>query len=486
MMKKLTAILLALCLLLAAVPALGEDFSGTWYMVLADVTAGHFELNADGTATAEMPGQEETFTGSWTADDASVTITIDGSPLTFAWDGEKLFSDKLPIPVVREAGRVPMDLIQKYMGGEEYELPEGMDEEVYRLIPERALYERTGIQKQMFNTIYQLMSVKQKTPELLEKAESFLMLPDYFHFLLTGVKKQEYTNATSSQLVNAETCEWDMDLIRLLGYPEKLFGPLSMPGTPVGPLRPEIAKEVGFNCNVVLPATHDTGAAVMAVPADGDDTLYISSGTWSLMGVESLTPNSSETAQAGNFTNEGGYDHRYRILKNIMGLWMIQSVRQELDCRYSFAELCEMAEAERAFPSRVDVNDQVFLAPENMQEAIREYVRKKGGLVPETPGQMATVIYQSLAESYAETLKQIEDLTGKSYDCIYVIGGGANAMYLNKLTAEKTGRTVMAGPGEATAIGNLMAQMIQAGEFASLSEARRCVRESFDIAVVRA
>ncbi len=426
---------------------------------------------------------------------------VDGKRL---WDTNRLFREIVNgLKKCKEIGKIPvsmgidtwavdyvlLDENDQILGdtyGYRDSRTEGMDEEVYRLIPERALYERTGIQKQMFNTIYQLMSVKKKTPELLEKAESFLMLPDYFHFLLTGVKKQEYTNATSAQLVNAETCEWDMDLIRLLGYPEKLFGPLSMPGTPVGPLRPEIAKEVGFSCNVVLPATHDTGAAVMAVPADGDDTLYISSGTWSLMGVESLTPNSSETAQAGNFTNEGGYDHRYRILKNIMGLWMIQSVRQELDCRYSFAELCEMAEAEKAFPSRVDVNDQVFLAPDNMQDAIRNYVRVKGGLVPETPGQMATVIYQSLAESYAETLKQIEDLTGKSYDCIYVIGGGANAMYLNELTAEKTGRTVMAGPGEATAIGNLMAQMIQAGEFASLSEARRCVRESFDIAVVRA
>lgn len=356
----------------------------------------------------------------------------------------------------------------------------GMDEEVYKLVSPEELYRRTGIQKQIFNTIYQLMALKQKNPEQLEQAEALLMIPDYFNFKLTGIKKQEYTNATTTQLVSPETMEWDMELIRRLGYPERLFLPLSVPGTTVGELSGEIQKEVGFNCQVVLPATHDTGSAVVAVPSNQEDVLYISSGTWSLMGTECLAANCSMESMKANFTNEGGYFFRFRFLKNIMGLWMIQSVKKELDNRYSFAELCEMA-AKETISSIVDCNDDCFLAPKSMTGAVKNACLESGQAVPETPGQLAAVIYNSLAVCYGKTLEEIEEVTGRHYDCIHIVGGGANAEYLNILTAKATKRDVFAGPTEATAIGNLTAQMLKTGEFNSLKEARESIFRSFEI-----
>jgi len=418
------------------------------------------------------------------------------------WNTERLFTEiKNGLKKAKELGKVPvsmgidtwavdyvlLDKDDKVLGdtfGYRDHRTDGMDEEVYKLISVEDLYARTGIQKQIFNTVYQLMAVKMQTPGLLEEAEAMLMLPDYFHYLLTGVKMQEYTNATSTQLVNAETGDWDYELIDCLGYPRKIFLPISMPGTVVGHFTKEIAEEIGYDCEVVLPATHDTGSAIMALPTTSDDTLYISSGTWSLMGVENKKAVCTPEAQARNFTNEGGYDHRFRFLKNIMGLWMIQQVRHELNDAYSFAQLCDMAEVEKDFPSRVDVNDACFLSPANMQEAIREYLRASCQQEPANIGQMAAVIYQSLAESYAATVKEIEELTGKHYEAINIVGGGSKAMYLNVLTAQKTGRKVIAGPGEGTAIGNLMAQMIRAGVYSDLKDARQNVAASFDIFTV--
>lgn len=358
---------------------------------------------------------------------------------------------------------------------------EGMDAEVYRCISPERLYARTGIQKQIFNTIYQLMAVKKEMPEALLAAETMLMIPEYFNFLLTGNKVAEYTNATTTQLVNAASMDWDDELIEALGYPRKLFSNIAMPGSSVGHLRPEIAKEVGYDCEVVLPATHDTGSAVLSVPTNSDDCIYISSGTWSLMGVERMEADCRPESMAANFTNEGGYDGRFRYLKNIMGLWMIQSVRHELNDAYSFAKLCQMAEECRDFPSRVDVNAACFLAPESMIGAIQEACRKSGQPVPQSPGELSTVIYQSLAQSYGETVGEIEALTGRHFTKIHIVGGGSNADYLNQLTANATGRTVYAGPTEATAIGNIVAQMLKDGVFASLPEARSCIFESFGV-----
>ncbi len=357
---------------------------------------------------------------------------------------------------------------------------EGMDEEVYKVIPEERLYERTGIQKQIFNSIYQLEAVKVQNPEILEKADTLLMIPDYFHYLLTGNAVQEYTNASTTQLVSPITKDWDYELIRQLDFPQHIFKEIKLPGTYVGELTESIQKEVGFNCKVILPATHDTGSAVMAVPAKAEDVLYISSGTWSLMGTELKDAICTPDSKAANLTNEGGYDYRFRYLKNIMGLWMIQSVKKEIGKDLSFGEICSLA-SKSTISSIVDANDTRFLAPASMTKEVQEACRESGQQVPEGIAEVASVIYNSLAACYEKTIKEIENLTGLHYDTIHVVGGGANAEYLNQLTAKFCGRTVLAGPTEATAIGNLAAQMIAEKELNSLKDARECIYHSFEI-----
>jgi rhamnulokinase len=419
------------------------------------------------------------------------------------WDTERLFDEilvgmkkcadmgKIPVSMGIDTWGVDYVLLDKNdeILGKSYAYRDGrttgMDREVYNIIQEKELYERTGIQKAIFNTIYQLMAVKKYEPECLDKAESLLMMPDYLHFLLTGVKKQEYTNATTTQLVNPNTNEWDLELIEKLGFPTKLFGKLSMPGTEVGPLSETVREKVGFDCKVVLPATHDTGSAVISVPSSAEDVLYISSGTWSLFGCELQTANCSEEARMANFTNEGGYDHRYRFLKNIMGLWMIQSVKKEFEAGfesddYSFANLCARAEKE-SIDSLVDANSEVFLAPDSMIEAIKHECEKTGQQIPQTPWEISRVIYRSLAKCYKEAAEELENITGEHFDAITIVGGGSNAEYLNRLTAEQTGKTIFAGPSEATAIGNIGAQMIADGEFSDLMSFRQSVFKSFGV-----
>lgn len=358
----------------------------------------------------------------------------------------------------------------------------GMDEEVYRKIPETELYGRTGIQKQIFNTIYQLQALKTHQPECLARAKSLLMIPEYFNFLLTGNMVAEYTNATTTQLVDPSTRDWDWTLIEQLGYPKEIFQKIEKPGTIVGTLTKELQREIGYNCRVVLPATHDTGSAVMAVPTNEEHVVYISSGTWSLMGTERVCADCSEESRLHNFTSEGGYDYRFRYLKNIMGLWMIQSVRKELAPETSFQDICDAA-AKTGILSVVDCNDDRFLAPENMTFEVQRACEESGQQVPQGVAEVASVIYRSLAQSYAETIAEIEKMTGIPYHSIYVIGGGANAAYLNELTAKETGRRLYAGPVEATAIGNLAAQMIADGALADLQVARACIFHSFEIKV---
>ena len=417
---------------------------------------------------------------------------------TLCWDVKRLFTEiKNGLKKCKELGKIPvsmgidtwavdyvlLDKDDRILGdtvGYRDGRTDGMDQKVYEVISQSALYERTGIQKQMFNTIYQLMAVKEQHPEYMEQAESLLMIPDYFQFILTGVKKMEYTNATSTQLIDPKTNDWDYELIEMLGYNRKMFRPVSMPGTVVGNFTKEIQEEVGFDCKVVLPATHDTGSAVLSVPTNDDNAIYISSGTWSLMGIERKEADCSMASMQANFTNEGGYDHRFRFLKNIMGLWMIQSVKKEFEEDLSFAEICERASKE-TIDSIVDCNDDCFLAPQSMIKAVQDFCRATGQTVPQTVGEIAAVIYNSLGKCYGDTVKEIEAITGNTYDTIYVVGGGANAGYLNELTAKYTGKNVSAGPTEATAIGNITVQMLHDGVFASLPEARTCIGESFDI-----
>ena len=372
----------------------------------------------------------------------------------------------------------------------------GMDKAVEGIVPPTELYAKTGIQKQPFNTIYQLMALKQEHPEQLNQAESLLMIPDYFNYRLTGVKKQEYTNATSTNLVNAAEKRWDMELIKRLGLPAGLFGELSMPGTAVGELTEEMQELVGFNTTVVLPATHDTGSAFLAVPARDENAVYLSSGTWSLLGVENEAPITTEASRLQNFTNEGGAWHRFRYLKNIMGLWMIQSIRRELNGvsyvagkeskyatgrTYSFPDLIEEAKGAADFPSVVDANDAGFLAPDSMIDAIKGWCGKSGQPIPETAGEIMQCVYRSLSKCYKDAIAGLSALTGKTYTSINIVGGGCQDMYLNQMTANATGLPVCAGPTEGTAVGNLIVQMIGGGEFDSLQTARDAVKMSFDI-----
>ncbi len=421
---------------------------------------------------------------------------VDGKLL---WDTEHLFKEiiygmkkckelnKIPVSMSIDTWAVDYVLLDEnnQVLGDSYgyrdHRTEGMDDVVNKVIDEKQLYTKTGIQKQIFNTIYQLTAVKENTPELLEKAKTFLMLPDYFQFLLTGNKMCEYTNASTTQLVSPETYQWDEELIESLGFPKDIFLPISMPGTLVGTLKEDIKNDVGFDLDVVLCGSHDTASAVMAVPAGASESVYISSGTWSLMGIESKKAIINDDARLANFTNEGGYEHRFRFLKNIMGLWMIQSIRHEYNDAYSFAELCEMAKENTDFPSRVDVNDDMFLSPDNMTKAVQNYCKDTGQKVPETIGELAAVVYQSLAICYKKAIKNLEGIAGKTYNSIHIIGGGSNAAYLNQLTANETGKKIYAGPSEASAIGNMLAQMIRNEEFTSLQNARICVFYSFDI-----
>ena len=346
---------------------------------------------------------------------------------------------------------------------------------VHRIISFDELYKRTGIQYQPFNTIYQLYA--DKLSGKINEAESLLMLPDYLNFLLTGVKKQEYTNATSTGLVNAQTGNWDGNIIDLLGLNKKLFGGLSQAGTEVGELKKEIQTAIGYNATVILPATHDTASAVLAAPLD-EESPYISSGTWSLLGIEQSHAHTDEDSRKANYSNEGSINFNFRYLMNIMGLWLFQNVKNDLG-NLSFETLAQMAKCKEDC-GIIDVNDNRFLSPKNMMDEINKALGKSL-----SSASIMRVIYDSLAKSYADAIKELEKNTGKKYKTLNIIGGGSRDNLLNELTAKATGKKVIAGPVEATAIGNLIMQMIGAGEISDLPEARKIIKKSFDIKEVK-
>ena len=354
------------------------------------------------------------------------------------------------------------------------------------------LYARVGIQKASFNTIYQLWALKKEHPEQLERAAHFLTVPEYLNFALTGKIVHEYTDSSTTALLNAEKKDWDFDLIAKLGLPTRIFGKLEMPGATVGEYK---------GVKVVLPALHDTGSAYLAVPARDDRAVYLSSGTWSLLGIENDRPIVSEAARRANFTNEGGAWGRYRFLKNIMGLWMIQSIRRELNGvsyvegrdgaataaalraltdyakgrEYTFGELSDAARGADAFGTRIDVNEQRFMNPDSMIGEVMKAAAERGK-APTTVGALMQCVYKSLAACYADAIRNLSEITGKAFTSVNIVGGGCQDRYLNELTAEATGLEVFTGPIEGTAIGNLIVQMIAAGEFCDLAEARRAVR----------
>lgn len=406
------------------------------------------------------------------------------------WDVEGLFAEIVAgLKKAKELGKIPVS-VGVDTWGVDYVLLDGEDKPVretycYRdnrtdktvplvhgKMPFLKLYEKTGIQFNTFNTVYQLAD--DCASGALSKAESFLMLPDYFHFRLTGVKKQEYTNATTTGMVNAKTHEWDEEILRELGYKKSLFGALSQPGTLVGQFTEEIVEAVGYTASVRLPATHDTASAVLAAPLEGR-TPYISSGTWSLLGVEQPFAYTSRQAAESGYSNEGSVNFDFRLQKNIMGLWMIQQVRHETGDRYDFATLAALAR-ENPVGDTIDVNEQRFLSPENMTAEIENAVGRKLSI-----GEIAYVIFNNLAKSYAESLEALEALTGEKYQTLNIIGGGSKNAFLNELTKQYTKKRVVTGPAEGTAIGNLLVQMVSTGDVADIAAGRHIVKNSFDI-----
>ncbi len=341
------------------------------------------------------------------------------------------------------------------------------------------LYARTGIQYAVFNTVYQLYA--DKLGGKLDKAEKFLTVPDYMHYRLSGVTANEYTDASTTALINAKTRDWDFELIKKYGFPEKIFQKTIKPGTVLGRFTEEIKNEVGFDAFVVVPATHDTASAVMAVPATTDNPLYISSGTWSLLGTELSEPVTDEKALAFNMTNEGGFSNTIRFLKNISGMWTIQSVKKELNNEYNYEELMLMAMSVGDFGSTVNINDDRFLAPDSMIGAVKDYCRGHGKKVPETIGEVLNVIYRSLASLYAQTISSLEKITDTNFTALNIVGGGSKDGYLNALAKEYSGKKVFVGPTEGTAVGNLLAQAISSREIKDLKDGRQAVIKSFGI-----
>lgn len=322
--------------------------------------------------------------------------------------------------------------------------------EVHKIIPFEELYSHTGIQFQTFNTIYQLYD--DKLAGRLEGITDTLMIPEYLMYKLSGVKAREYTEASTGGMLSAETGEFDMEIVDRLGLPRNLFPKLSQPGTVLGDLRPEIAEAVGGNCKVVLCATHDTGSAVEGIPMEGNQP-FISSGTWSLLGVKIPKPLTNESSYQSNYSNEGGVGY-IRYLKNIMGMWLVNELKKDLCPDTSFPEIVKMAE-ESTCDVLVDANAQAFMAPKSMKAAFDEAT---GGKL-QSVGDYFRCAYRSLAVCYRDALNNLEANTGTKYDSLYIVGGGAKNRFLNRLTEEATGKKVIALPIEATALGNLKVQL---------------------------
>jgi len=356
----------------------------------------------------------------------------------------------------------------------------GMNAEVYKCVSKEELYKLTGIQKMMYNTIFQLMAAKIKTPQILDEAEHMLFMPDYLHYKLCGVMKNEYTIASTSGMLNASDKKWDDEIIDRCKFPRKLFGELVPAGTKLGNLTDEVKKAVGFDCEVVMPPSHDTASAFLAVPAKSENAVYISSGTWSLIGVERAEPICSEASRVADFTNEGGYNYRYRYLKNIMGLWILQSVHKEIGGDMNYSDLVGLARAS-SYDGIFDVNEERFLSPKSMVQAVRSAFSERNQVEPKSLGDFVRCICRSLALAYAEAIKGLSVLTGTEYEVINVIGGGSQNDFLNEMTAKASGLPVYAGPVEGTALGNIASQMIAFGELSGPEEARNIIMQSFDI-----
>lgn len=362
---------------------------------------------------------------------------------------------------------------------------DGMLQAAFERVPREEIFEATGIQFMQINTLYQLLSMKLSGDEALEQAQTLLMIPDLFNYWFTGVKTCEFSIATTSQFYDPRQRDWATSLLNKMGLPTDILQPIIQPGTIVGNLLPHIAEEAGLHdVPVIAPACHDTGSAVAAVPAHGDDFAYISSGTWSLMGIEATEPIISAESLAFNFTNEGGVCGTFRVLKNIMGLWLVQQCRrtwaQEGE-ELSYSEITEMAAQAPAFGPLIEPDAHDFLAPGDMPSRIRAFCARTGQRQPETKGEIVRCALESLALKYRWVTEKLEILSGKSLRAIHILGGGSQNQLLCQFAADATQRPVIAGPVEATAMGNVLMQAIARGRLASLAEGREVVRNSCDL-----
>jgi rhamnulokinase len=362
---------------------------------------------------------------------------------------------------------------------------EGIMEEAFKIVPRAEIFRQTGLQFMRFNTLFQLLALQRDRSPLLDKSETLLLIPDLFHYFLTGIKAVELTNATTTQMYDPKAKAWAYGLVNSFGLPSSILGSLVQPGTVLGPLRGSVATETGLiPMPVIAPATHDTGSAIAAVPASGTSWAYISSGTWSLMGAELGAPLINDKAEAYNFTNEGGVGGTIRFLKNIMGLWLVQECRRTWERAgktYGYDELARMAQAAPAFAGIVNPDHGSFILPSNMPAALADFCRRTGQPAPVEPGAVIRCALESLALRYRWTLEKLEELTGRRLDVIHVVGGGCQNELLCQFAADACNRTVLAGPVEATAIGNVLVQAIGLGILGSLAEAREVVRKSFDV-----
>lgn len=412
---------------------------------------------------------------------------------TLVWDIEALFAEvKNGIAECAKIGKVPMSIAIDTWGVDYVLLDENGKEifpaisyrdsrtveaqkKVHELISDEELYSITGIQKVQFNTIYQLYC--DKISGKLNKAERFLMIPEYLSYKLTGVAKNEYTNATTTSLVDAEKKTWSGEVLEKLGIRSDVFGELSLPGDKVGKLLSEIEEEVGFNAEVLFAPSHDTASAVAACPLD-DESMYVSSGTWSLVGTENLQPVLTSESQKANFTNEGGVEYHFRYLKNIMGMWLFQNIRKELnsgkqpDEKLSYDDMMNMAKRS-SYRKTFDCNAPELVAPKSMVSAIRTLLGEEKPIED-----VLSSVYYSLAGTYKGVADEIEKLSGKKINSILIVGGGSKDKYLNELTAKVSGRAVVTGLAEATALGNIVSQ-VMADRKINLAEARKIIKKSF-------
>ena len=410
------------------------------------------------------------------------------------WDIEHLTQEVINgIKACKDAGKIPETVAIDTWGVDYVLLDENKKEimpviayrdsrtnkavaEVEKIIPPERLYAVTGIQKQPYNTIYQLYC--DKVSGKMDKAKYFLMIPEYLSYKLTGVMKNEYTIASTSGMLDANTKTWSKEIIDTLGFKAELFGELSLPSDLVGNFSDEIKELVGFDAKVVFCPAHDTASAVAACPVS-EKGMFISSGTWSLIGTENLNPILTDKAKDANYTNEGGIEFRFRFLKNIIGMWLFQSIRRELDKKYTYDEMMYMAEGSD-FSEIVDVNGEAFLAPDSMIETVRAELGK-----PELPIEdVLACVYKSLATAYKNAVEELEHITGDTYTDIQVVGGGGSDKYLSRLTKEYTGKRIFTGLKEATSTGNIIAQILYCNKDMTLADCREIVKNSFSVTEV--